>query len=280
MSFGVTYNEARFDSIDGRPLGDGTLVATAGRLKGEADPFDAETLTLHVRTQAVTVSGLAGLTDRIDVSAAVPFLTVSFNGSRIDTYRGTAVVQATAAATSSGLGDVRLAVKYNVLRRGGSGFAIAGEGRLPTGDPDNLRGSGQAVFTPRAIGSWERNRTAAHGSVGYAKGGVSDQVDYAGAFTVAATERLTFITECIGTRLASGGRLTDVVEPHPFLAGVETIRLSSTPQPTTRLQLAAGVRWNVSAKWLLSMNVLRPLTTAGLHARWMTTVSFDYALGD
>ena len=98
-SFGVTYNEARFDGIDGRSLDDGTLVATAGRLVGDADPFDAETLTLHVRTQAVTVSGLAGLTDRIDISAAVPFLTVSFNGSRIDTYRGTAVVQATAAAT-------------------------------------------------------------------------------------------------------------------------------------------------------------------------------------
>lgn len=45
-------------------------------------------------------------------------------------------------------------------------------------------------------------------------------------------------------------------------------------------QMAAGLRWNVATKWLLSMNVLRPLTTAGLNARWMTSVSLDYAVGN
>ena len=189
-------------------------------------------------------------------------------------------MQAAAVASSSGVGDVRLGVKYNAIRQRGNGVAIASEVRLPTGDADNLRGSGQAVFTPRAIGSWERDSVAAHANIGFATGGPSDQVDYTGAFTVAATGRLTLITEFIGRRLASGGRLTDVVEPHPLLAGVETIRLSSTPQPTTRLQMAAGVRWNPSMKWLLSMNVLKPLTTAGLNAGWMTSVSFDYALGN
>ena len=62
--------------------------------------------------------------------------------------------------------------------------------------------------------------------------------------------------------------------------GVETIRLSAIEQDTNRMQLAAGVRWNMASRWLVSMNVLRPLTTAGLNARWMTTVSLDYALGN
>ena len=35
VSFGVAYNEAMFDTIDGRALRDGTLVATAGRLVGD-----------------------------------------------------------------------------------------------------------------------------------------------------------------------------------------------------------------------------------------------------
>jgi hypothetical protein len=280
VSFGLAYNEAVFDDIDGRSLRDGTLVATAGRIVGEAEPFDAETLRLRIRTRAATVSGLVGVTDRIDVSAAVPFVTVNFDGQRMDTYRGADVIQATALASASGIGDVRLATKYNAIRRGGSGMALGAEVRLPTGDSDNLLGSGKLVFIPRVIGSLERARVAVHGDVGYAIGGRSDEMDYSGAVTVAAHNRLTIITELVGRRLTSADRLVDVVEPHPSLVGVETIRLSATPQVTDRLQLAAGLRWNVAARWLVSMNVLRPLTTAGLNARWMTSVSLDYALGD
>jgi len=280
VSFGIAYNEAMFDDIDGRSLRDGTLVATAGRLVGDAEPFDAETLTLRIRTRATTVSGHVGVTDRFDVSAAVPFLIVSFDGQRVDTYRGAAVVQATALASASGIGDVRLATKYNVIRRGGSGMALAGEVRLPTGDPDNLLGSGQLVFTPRVIGSFEGARVAVHGNLGYAMGGPSDEMDYSGAFTVVAHNRLTLITELTGRRLTSGDRLVEVVEPHPSLVGVQTIRLSAIEEATNRMQLAAGFRWNVASRWLVSMNVLRPLTTAGLNARWMTSVSLDYALGN
>src|SRR5262245_46961309 len=65
VSFGIAYSTTAFDSIDGRKLGDGTLVATAGRLAGEAEPFDAETLTLHMHARAVTLSGQIGLTDRL-----------------------------------------------------------------------------------------------------------------------------------------------------------------------------------------------------------------------
>jgi hypothetical protein len=280
VSFGVAYNDASFDNIDGRELRDGTLVATAGQLVGEAKPFDAETLTLRIRTRAVTMSGHVGVTDRIDISAAVPFLTVSLDGQRVDTYRGAALVQATAVGSASGIGDVRVAAKYNAIRRGGSGVAVAAEARLPTGDTDDLLGSGELVFIPRVIGSLERDRVAVHGDIGYAAGGLSEEIDYSGALTVVASGRLTLTTEFLGRRLASGGRLIDVVEPHPSLVGVQTVRLSSNQQPTTRIHMAAGLRWNVASRFLLSMNVLRPLTTAGLNAGWMTSVSFDYALGN
>jgi hypothetical protein len=280
MSFGVAYNDAVFENIDGRSLGDGTLVATAARLVSDPQPFDVETLALRIRTRTLTMLGHIGIADRVDVSAAVPVVTVAFDGTRVNTYRGTSFVQATATASSSGLGDVRLGAKFSALRRGGSGLSIAGEARLPTGDTSHLRGTGQLGFTPRVIGSWERDRVALHGNLGYAIGQRSDEVEYAGGLTIAAHGRFTVMTELIGGRIASGGRLVDVVESHPGLAGVETIRLSSTAQPTTRLQLAAGFRWNVARTWLVSVNVLRPLTTAGLNARWMTSVLFDYTVGD
>jgi len=237
-------------------------------------------LALRIRTRTTTVSGHVGVTDRLDVSAAVPFLTVSFDGQRVDTYRGAAVVQASALASASGIGDVRLGTKYNAIRRGGSGVALAGEARLPTGDTDNLLGSGEFVFTPRVIGSLEGARVAVHGDVGYAVGGHSDEIDYSTAFTVVAHSRVTLITEFLGRRLTAGDRLVDVVEPHPSLVGVETIRLSATEQATNRTHVAAGLRWNVAARWLVSMNILKPLTTAGLNSPWMASVSLDYALGN
>lgn len=279
-SFGVAFNDASFDNIDGRALGDGSLVATAGRLVGDRQPFDAETLTLGIRTRAVTVSGHAGITDRLDFNVAVPFLTVSVDGRRVDTYRGTAFPQATANASASGMGDVRLGAKYNAVRRGGSGVAVTGEARLPTGDSDNLLGSGQFALAPHVVASLERAGFAVHGDVGYAVGGRSNELQYAGALTIAATNRLTVSTELIGRRLGSGGRLVDLVSAHPSLVGVETIRLTGTEEATTRMQFGAGLRWNVASRWLLNLNLLRPLTTAGLNARWISSLSLDYALGN
>jgi hypothetical protein len=280
MSFGIAMNDAVFDNIDGRPLADGTLVATAARLVADPQPFDTETLTIRIRTQTLTILGHIGVADRVDVSAAVPVVAVGLDGTRLNTYRGTSVVQATASATSSGLGDVRFGAKYGAVRRGGSGLSIAGEVKLPTGDTDNLRGTGYVEFTPRVIGSWERDRVALHGNLGYAIGQRSDEVEYAGGLAIAAHGRFTVMTELMGRRIASGGRLVNVVESHPDLAGVETIRLSSTRQATTQVQAAAGFRWNVATTWLVSVNLLRPLTTAGLNAGWMTSVVFDYTIGD
>lgn len=278
-SFGLVYSQADFTTIDGRNLEDGTLVATASRFTGDALPFDAESVRLLMRTRMVTFLGQFGVTDRLDVSAAVPFVTMKLSGDRVDVYRGSTFVQANAVASASGLGDAVIRAKYNIVRWGGSGLAAGAEARLPTGDDENLLGTGEMVVTPRVIGSFERGWLGVHGSFGYGIGAPAKEVQYAGAVTVAPTARITVIGEYIGRRLSEGGRLTEVVEPHPALAGVETIRLSAALEPTTRGLLTTGVRWNVGAKWLLSVSVMRAVTTAGLNARWVPAVTFDYALG-
>lgn len=279
VSFGFAHTSSSFDTIDERSLRDGTLLATASRLVNETQPFDTETLTLPIETRTVSVSGLVGVTDRLDVSATVPLVTVRFNGQRVDTYRGTSVVQAIATARASGLGDVRLRAKYNVWRVGASGLALAGEARLPTGNPDNLLGSGDTIVTPRLIASAERDRIAVHGNLGYALG-ASKTLEFAGALTVAGASRLTLVLECIGRRVDAGGRLAYVTASNPGLIGVETIRMSGTEETTSRLALVTGFRWNVAERLLLNMNVVRPLTSAGLNARWIPTVTLDYSLGN
>lgn len=278
-SFALAYTEASFDNIDGRSLRDGTLVATASRLTGDPAPFDSETLTLRMNSRTLTMSGHFGLTDRLDVAVALPFVRINFSGERIDTYRGTALTQALATGTASGPGDLVIRGKYNVLRQGGGGLALAGEARLRTGDSGNLLGGGKNVVTPKVIGSIERNRIAAHGNLGYALGGPSRELAYGAAVTFAGTPRLTFIGEFIGRRVSSGGQLVEVIDPHPQLIGIETIRLSATSQSTTRSLVVAGFRWNTGAKWLFNASVMRPISTAGLNARWVATVTIDYSLG-
>jgi hypothetical protein len=276
-SLAVSYQAASFDTIDGRSLKDGTLVATASRLRGDAQPFDVEAISLDIHTKTMTILGNIGVTDRLDIGAALPLVTLSLNGSRVDTYRGTALVQAIGSASASGAGDLLIRGKYNLLRRTGSGLAIGGEARLPTGDEQNLLGTGEVSIKPRLIASLERDRIAVHGDLGYAIGGLSDELDYGGAITVLGTPRLTLIGEVAGRRLSSAGRLTETTEPHPTLVGVDTIRLTSVEGATGRVVGLIGFKWNIAATLLLSANVMRPLTSAGLNARWMSTFALDYS---
>ena len=204
---------------------------------------------------------------------------MTLQGARVDTYRGQSVLQATANATATGIGDLLFVAKYNVLRRGGSGLAFGGTASLPTGDEQNLLGAGQVSILPRVIGSLERDRVAVHGEGGVLVTGPSRYVEYGTAVTFVAGSRCTIAAEVMGQRFSSGGRLTDVVEPNPQLVGVDTIRLTGTEQATTRLLMAAGVRWNVSGRWLVSINGMRSITSAGLTAEWIPTLTLDYSFG-
>jgi hypothetical protein len=275
-SFGLSYRSTMFDNIDGRSLRDGTLVSTASVFRGETVPFDIETVSLRIRTDTMTLNGTVGVTDRFDVSAGIPFIRLTLQGERVDTYRGQQLLQATGSASASGIGDVVLRARYNVLRLGASGLAVGAEARLPTGREEDLLGAGRASVTPRFVGSYEYDRVGLHGEVGYTFRGVSEALSYAGAVTAVAAPRLTLVGELLGRRLKGVGRLTETMLPHPRLAGVDTIRLTSSGETADRLVAVAGFKWNVATTWLLTANVLRPLTDVGLSAPWVPSVTFDY----
>ena len=278
-SLGIGYYSTTFDDLDGRNLRDGTLVSTASALRGEPAPFDIETVALRIRTDTMTLTGNYGVTDRFDIGGVIPFVRVNVQGQRVDTYRGRALVQAAGSASASGLGDVVIRAKYNVLRNGGSGLAVGVESRLPTGQEEDLLGSGRTSVAPRLIGSYEADRVGIHSEVGYSFGGVSDVLGYAAAVTVVARSRLTIVGELSGLRISGLGRLADATQPHPDLVGVETIRLTGIDETADRIVAVAGFKWNVASTWLLTANVRRPLTDVGLDAGWVPTITFDYSFG-
>ena len=280
LSMAATYQAASFDQIDGRNLRDGTLRATASRLTSDPAPFDVETLTMRIHTDTVTLAANVGVTDRLEVAAALPIERITLTGERIDTYRGNRLLQAAVSATTSGAGDLVVRTKMDVLRRGVSGLAVGAEGRLPTGSAANLLGAERTTVMPRLIWSTQSPHLALDSNVGYVFGGVSDELDYSAAISSAASDKVTLVGEVAGRRLNSAGRLVDVTTRHPFLAGVETVRLSALTQATNRVVAIAGIKWNVRATWLLTASLSRSLTTTGLTAPWMSTVGAEYAFGE
>jgi hypothetical protein len=275
-SFGMSFSSVVYDNIDGRNLRDGTLVSTASVFRGDTTPFDIETVSLRFRTDTVTLNGTVGITDQFDISAGIPFIRLNLEGERVDTYRGRQLLQATGSASAAGLGDVVLRARYNVYGSGASGMAVGGEVRLPTGKEEDLLGAGSTSFTPRFIGSYEQDRVGIHGELGYTFRGVSEALTYAGAVTVVAAPRVTLVGELLGRRLRAVGRLVETTLPHPRLAGVDTVRLTSSDETADRLLVVAGFKWNIASTWLLTANILRPLTDVGLNARWVPRVTFDY----
>ena len=276
---GAAYQETKYDRIDGRSLRDGTLVATASRLTGQADPFDVETVAIRLRTRTLTLSTNVGVSDRADISVAVPLIRLMMSGERIDTLRGTPLLQAAASVDASGIGDIVVRGKYNALRAGGTGLAIGAEARLPTGAEENLLGAGDVSLKPRAIGSLELGPVSVHSEIGYAFGGLAREFDYGGALAVTASPRLTFIAELLGRRLDSGGRLAQTVAAHPRLVGVETIRLTAVPEATNRTLAVGSVKWYVGDTLLVTGSVLRSLTTTGLTAQFSPSVVLEYSFG-
>ena len=275
-SFGISYRRSGFDTLDGRSLDDGTFVTTANRLASEAEPFDVERLHLKIDADTFTLFANYGLTDRLDVGSAVPIVDLRLSGERVNFYRGTVFQQAIGSAEVTGLADIALRAKYNLLQTDYVGFAANADIRLPTGDADQLLGAGKTAVRVGAIASFERNRLGGHFSVGAAGGGVSDAVDYGAAIVVAATPTFNLVGEVFGHRLSALARIGEATARHPSIPNVETTRILPFRTGTNTTLALVGGKWNIARTWLLSANVLFPLTDTGLTGRPTPSIALDY----
>jgi hypothetical protein len=105
FSLGVSGSAAGYDRLDGLALTDGSLVTTSNRFTDEAAPFDADTLTLRVSTKTMTLFAAYGVTDRLEVSGALPIVQLHVEGTRVNVYRGQSTVQALGSGDASGVAD-------------------------------------------------------------------------------------------------------------------------------------------------------------------------------
>jgi hypothetical protein len=276
-SFGVSASTLDFDRLDGRSLTNGTLVTVANRFRDESTPFDTESLTLHISSSTMTLFGSVGLTDRIEIGAAVPLVRLTLDGQRVNVYRGTTFLQASGTATASGVADIAVRAKVTALAVRGGGVAIAGEVRLPTGDSANLLGTGSTSIRVMGIGSLERGPFALHGNAAILNGGVSSELDFGGAASLAVHPRVTVSGEVLTRRVADLHAMALVSAPHPTIAGVDTLRLAADQGSTTLANAVAGVKWNVARTVVIGGHLAWALNNRGLTAPLTPTLAFEYA---
>jgi hypothetical protein len=275
-SLGVTYRQSRFNRLDDRSLEDGTFVTTANRLAGEAEPFDVETLTLRLEASTFTIFGSYGVTDRLEVGAAVPIVDLALSGERQNVYRGAVFQQATGTAFATGLADIALRAKYSLVQTRTVGVAADVDLRLPTGSEEQLLGAGRTSVRAAGIASFEGHRFGTHVTAGLRRGGVSDEVTFGTALVFAVAPRFNVVGEIFGRRLDNLARIAAATAPHPQLPNVATTRLLADRTGTTTAQGLAGVKWNIARTWLLNANVLVPLTNTGLTGRLTPSIALDY----
>src|SRR6185436_5490570 len=276
-SFGVSTTTSSFDQLDGRSLRHGALVTIANKFRDEAAPFDTESLILNIRSSAMTLFGSVGISNRIEIGAALPLVKLTLNGQRLNVYRGSTLVQASGNATASGLADMALRGKVNLVATRSGGVAVAGEVRLPTGDAANLLGAGTSSLRLMGIGSLERGPFALHGNAALVTGGISSEYDFAGALTIAVDPRVTVSGEALVRNVSELHSLTLVAAPHPTLKGVDTYRLAATAGAETLSGIVAGVKWNVAHTLVIGGHLSWSLTHGGLTAPLTPTLALEYA---
>src|SRR5262249_30997628 len=141
-----------------------------------------------------------GVTDRVDVSVAVPTVKTSLSLTsnatiqrlgtgttdlRIHFFRNGCVPPSCSGSglgnsasfssegAKSGIGDLIFRVKANALRRENTGFAVGLDVRAPTGDEENLLGSGAAGVKPFVVFSYAYKKISPHVNLGYQWNGKS-----------------------------------------------------------------------------------------------------------
>ena len=277
LSVGVTYQFANFETLQGADLTSGSFPTNAARFVNQLQPFSVDTLSLTLDVKTVTAFASYGATDRLDVGVAAPITHLRFSGERVNTYEGVPSLQSRQSDSTSGFGDITLNARYRLTGRTGSGLAVGSDLRLPTGREEDLLGAGKTAWRVLGIGSWERGRIAADANGGFGLGGVSREQFWAGALTFAATPRVSVVGELIGRRLSGLNRLSDVYQPHPVIAGVETMRWLPTEGGVHTTYLVTGAKFNVYKSWLVNASVLTRLTDTGLRARFTPSIALDYA---
>lgn len=307
FTIGANFQYSKYTSFEGADLKNGdvkfylTHQDIPGDLFFEGDLVEAD-LHLDLSSSTSTIFANYGITNAFDVAVSVPILHVSMNSTinarilrlatgttPIHTFPdGGDTASYVASGSASGIGDVLVRGKYRFLSASGGGLAAGVDLRLPTGDAENLLGTGAVGATFSLIGSTSSGVLAPHFNVAYSASGDSDVVNIANEFTYkfgtefVVAPAVTLNADFLGRTLIDAGRLglTDIRHTFTNQAGVPGSATFSEyvarDGALNLSSLAVGAKFNVTGNLLINANALIALSDSGVTARITPVVGFDF----
>ena len=312
VTFGVTYQHFGFDSLEGLSLGSVPAVFTHDDSQLGGGRSDVVTTTNSIDASVdQTVAFLSyGLGSRLDISVAVPFVSVDLAArseaqvQRVGTSGATPPRTTTttargasarsrptrARATPAGSATSSSASRATPSTTSPSALALGIDGRIPTGDEEDLLGLGAFGVKPFVVLSLSQGRVAPHLNVAYLWNGKSvlagdvatgqkedlpDQVQYAVGADIGVTKRLTLAFDFLGTYVIDSPRL--VRETFTAANGQAFPQIGFVTESYNLANGAAGLKFNPVGRLLIDFNVLFKLDSAGLRDNVTPLFGIEYA---
>lgn len=318
FSFGATYLNATYDRFEGQdlqnddiqlylihqdPAGDGRLAPWF-----EGDVIRAD-LSVDLEQHTTALFANYGITDRLDVGVAIPFQSLRLDARITTSIEHFAtdpdpfVVHQFAggqgdesefrqSGTASGIGDIVIRSKWNFAKGSSAAFAAALDLRLPTGNADDLLGSGATQTKLSLIAAKYSGRFTPRASAGYTLstggadflGELPDEVNYTAGFDAVIHPRVTFTADFLGRTLLDATRLVEREQTFVFAQ-----RTDPTVRETTRLTpvsetgslnlflVSTGLKINPVGRLLLVGNVLFSVGDDGLQDKVTPSFGLEYS---
>lgn len=310
-SFGVAHQRFTFDTIESLDLDRVPAVFThdnAHLLGGRQDVVTTLN-SINATVSQYTTFFTLGVTDRFDVSVAVPIVATEVKVVSEATIRRLGTTNPlthffrlengdigdrrlyTANGSAAGLGDLTVRLKSTLRKTASTALAVGLDLRMPTGDAMELLGTGTAGVQPFAIWSATYQRISPHVNVGYQWNGSSvlagnpatglsadfpDQITYVGGADVGINTRLTFAFDVLGRYVIDAKRLTR--EDFRALDGISSFpNIAFENQSFGEMNGAFGLKANLFGRLLVNANLLFGLDTHGLRDKVTPLIGFDYS---
>ena len=286
-----TYQHFEFDSLDGLSLKQIPVVFNFCNSTGQCAPIGTIN-RVDLKVNQLAFFATYGLFQKLDLSVAVPINEVMMAAQGVSCTicagpTGPNNIQydfapMKSANQATGLGDVVVRVKYQVVSGEKYKVALGGDFRLSTGDELNFLGTGTTGYKPFAAVSrggllsphlnvsYQRNGNSVLGGTATGQPGkLPDNLAYAVGIDAAALKRLTVAVDFIGEHVFNQLRIQPITT-----LGVPDIALTSGSFNTAKI--AGGIKYNPMGELLISVNGLWRLDENGLKNKAVPLAGISY----
>jgi hypothetical protein len=311
VSIGFTYQYFHFDRVEDLDLTSVPAVFTHddAELRGGREDVVTTLNSIDARVNQFTMFVTYGVNNNIDLSLAVPIVSTELKVvsdatvQRIGTtdpevhfFRSIDGVVGdrrifTAFGSASGIGDITVRGKAAVRRNDRMGFAVGLDLRLPTGDENELLGTGAPGISPFGIWSASYGAFSPHVNLGYQWNGSSllagnpssgeeadlpDSVSYIFGSDVGLNSRFTFALDFLGRFVIDAPRL--VTTTFVALDNQTTLpNVTFENSSFSELTGTVGFKANVVEQLLVDFSVLFRLDNNGLRDKTTPLIGIEYS---